>query len=222
MSLTTQQTAALKADLAANANQVTIGGVPTAISAVPHTADNAFAVAAWYNQSASPAYLAWNTAVAIKAVRAAVNLANYTPSDAVPASGSTAQVTNDQLVYQNRALACQLKQANAIFLVQGEGTVDATPAQFRQNFRDCMSAIPSGVSGANQDAGWGTPASPGAVRLAMQRSVTNAEKLFATAGAGGGPVGNVGTDPRGSATNPDGLTFVGQLTYQDVLTAWNS
>ena len=50
-------------------------------------------------------------------------------------------------------------------LVQGTGTVDATPQALRQSFNDCMTAIPSGSSGANQNAGWGTAATPGAVAM---------------------------------------------------------
>lgn len=52
MSLTPEQRTALAADIAANA--ATINGV--AISTLPHTADNAFAVALWYSQFVSPDY----------------------------------------------------------------------------------------------------------------------------------------------------------------------
>jgi hypothetical protein len=222
MSLSPAQIAALKASVAANANTVPINGVPTAISAVPVSPDNCQAVADWYNLAASPAYKVWDTAAALKAVRAAVNLANFTPADAAPASTGTVTGTNDALLYQNRALFCQLKQANAHFLINGEGAVDCSPLQYRQSFNDCMTLIPSGASGANQNAGWGTSASPGAVRLAMQRPATSAEKLLAVASTAAPNAGNVGADARGSATNPDTLAFVGSISGADVLAAMTS
>jgi hypothetical protein len=220
MTLSPAQLATLKTDLAANANTVLINGSPVAIKDVPHGGQNAQTVADWYNLTASPAYLVWNTLVDLKSIRSLVNLQNYTPSDPVPASGSTAQVTNDQMVFQNRSMVCQLKQANAIFLITGEGQIDCSPLQLRQSFNDCMTAIPSGPSGANQNGGWGTSAAPGAVRLAMQRSATNAEKLFAAASTAAPNAGNVGTDARGGTTNPDTLVVTGQISGTDVINAW--
>jgi hypothetical protein len=221
MSPTAPQLATLKADIAANTNTVLINGTPTQIKLVPASPDNAAAVAAWYNQAAAGPYRVWDTAASLKAIRAAVDLSKYTPSDSVPNAGSTTTVTNDQLVYQNRALACQLKQANATILIQGppEATVDCTGQQFRQSFSDCMTLIPSGVSGASTNAGWGTAGSPGAVRLAMQRPATNVEKLFSAQAAPAPAAGNVSTDPRGSTTNPDALVVVGPVDPSDVLAA---
>lgn len=222
MPLTSAQLATLKAAIAANTATINInGGGPVAINAAPTGSDANAAIAAWYNQAATPAYAAWNTATPIKAIRAATDLSKYTPVDNPPASGSTVQITNDALLYQNRALVCQLKQANAVFLIQGEGNVDATAQQFRQSFNDCMVNIPSGASGANQNAGWGTAGAPGAVRLAMQKNASNAEKLFSVQSAGAGPSGVVTTDPRGSTTNPDALVFVGSISAADVDAARN-
>jgi hypothetical protein len=225
MSLSPSQSTALKADIGVNANTIPAGFTWTgafaglAVKDVPATGDGNIAVAGWYSLTASPAYAVWNTQTPLKAIRAATDLSKYTPADAVPASAGSTQNTNDQLVYQNRALACQLKQANAVFLIQGEGTVDATGLQFRQSFNDCMTLVPSGTAGANQNAGWGTPAAPGAVRLAMQRSATNAEKLFAVQSTAAPNAGNVGVDARGSATNPDALVYVGGITFTDVESA---
>jgi hypothetical protein len=218
MALSAAQIQALRTDIAANTNQ--INGV--AIKDMPVNDDTAFAIAAWYNQNVSPSYTVWNNSVPIKTIRSAVNIANYTPTDAVPASGSTVQITNDQMVYQNRALACQLKQANAIFLIQGEGNADYSPTQLRQSFNDCMTTIPSGASGANQNAGWGTSAAPGPVRLAMQRLATNIEKLFAVASTAAPNAGNVGADARGSTTNPDTLVFSGAINGATVSQARSS
>lgn len=220
MPLTPAQLATLKADIAANTNTIPAGRpfAGTAINALPNTPDANFEIALWYGLTASPAYLAWRTDVSLTALRAAATLANYTPADAPPNSGSTQQITNDQLLYQNRALLCQLKQANAMFALQGIGTLDATSNNARQIFQDCMRNIPSGASGANQDGGWGPPATPGAVRLACQRSARNVEKLFCTAGSG---PGNTGADPRGSNTNPDVMGFEGTITGDDVTSARN-
>lgn len=215
MPLTPAQKTALKNDIAANT--ATINGVQ--IKDMPNTTDANFDIAAWYSALSSPAYLVWSDSVSLKTIRSAVNIANYTPTDAVPASGSTQQITNDQLVYQNRALACQLKQANAIFLITGEGEINCAPLQLRQSFNDCMTTIPSGASGANQNAGWGTSAAPGAVRLAMQRSALRIEKLLAAASTAAPNAGNVGGDARGSTTNPDTLAFSGSLTESDVTQA---
>jgi hypothetical protein len=59
MPLTPDQLTTLGAHIAANAN--TIGGV--AISELPHTPDNAVAVAEWYNLTAAPAFVVWRTFV---------------------------------------------------------------------------------------------------------------------------------------------------------------
>lgn len=68
MQLTTTQLLVLKNHIAANANTVLVGGVPTAISAVPHTPDNAVAVANWYNLPAVPDYRVYRTAVPMKEI----------------------------------------------------------------------------------------------------------------------------------------------------------
>lgn len=68
MNLSTAQLQALKAHIEANVNTVLIGGVPTAINAVPHSSDNAFAIAAWYNLDASPAFNVYRTSVPMSEV----------------------------------------------------------------------------------------------------------------------------------------------------------
>lgn len=204
MTLTASQKTTLKTDIAANTT--TINGVQ--IKDLPNTSDNNFAIAQWYSGVASPAYKVWDTACQRSALRAATDLSKFTPADTPPASGTTVQLTNDALLFQNRALVCQLKQTNAFTLIQGEGAVDCTASQFRLSFNDCMAAVPSGASGANTNAGWGSQASPGAVRLAMQKDATNIQKLLAVAGSGTGAAGNVSGDARGSITNPDALVYV--------------
>lgn len=155
------------------------------------------------NTLVSGPYFVWQTSISKMTVDAQVNKANFTPADTPP--------TGTDLAYQNRALLCQLKQTNAQWLTQGQGSIDARITSVRQNFKDCLTAIPSGASGANQEAGWGTAGTPGAVRLAMMRGATNVEKLFVTAAASG--PGNDGVSGnRGTNTNPDllGIGLDGQ------------
>jgi hypothetical protein len=222
MALTPAQLATLKTHILANTATVPINGTPTQIKDVVPSPDNCQAVADWYNLDANPVYKVWNTVVQLKNIRAAVNLQNYTPTDNPPASTGNVTGTNDALLFNNRAMKCQLQQANCLFLVQGEGAVDCTPLQYRQSFNDCMTLIPSGVAGASQNAGWGTSAAPGAVRLTMQRNATNVEKLFSVAATAAPNAGNVGADPRGGATNPDALVVIGPVSGSDVLTAMTS
>lgn len=169
------------------------------------------AAAGLANTLVSPTYFVWNPAVSKGSLDAAINKANFTPADAVPASGSTQQITNDQLLYNNRALICQLKQGNAQWLTGGDpgSSLDSRLANLRQNFQDCLTAIPSGASGASQNAGWGTPGSPGAVRTAMMLPISNVAKLYVTAATGPGNDGVAGN--RGTSTNPDlpGLDALG-------------
>lgn len=213
----------LKAKIAANTNTIPAGQPWTGsfagaqVKDVPNSPDGNAAVAGWYNLAT--AYLVWKTDADKALVDGQIAKASFTPSDAAPASGSTAQVTNDQLLFQNRALVCQLKQFNAQWLTAGAGTINASLSSVRQNFNDCLTQIPSGAGGANQNAGWGTAGAPGAVRLALTRTANNIEKAYAVAATG---PGNAGGDARGGGTNPDALVYEGTLTPSDVLSAKNS
>lgn len=222
-SLSPAQLTTLKNGITANANVMPAGQpyAGTAVKDVPHNDDGAAAVAWWYGQAAAGPYRVWHPQANLKDIRSAVDMSKFTPTDPVPANGTTTTVTNNQLVYQNQALVCQLKQANAIFLISGEGQIDCSSLQLRQSFNDCLTGIPSGASGAATNAAWGTPASPGAVRLAMMRPATWFEKLYAVQSAGAGASGVVSTDPRGGTTNPDTLVVSGSLSGTTVLQAWN-
>lgn len=214
MQLTTAQLQTLKASILANTNVIASGPFAgTQVKDVPNNADGRIAVATWYNLDASPTYKVWQTDVPKATIRSVTVVANYTPTDAVPAGPST------DLTYSNRAFLAQLKQANALFLITGDGGVNAGDSTLRGSFRDCMRQIPTGTSGADQDAGWGAPASPGAVRLAMMRLVSNVEKLFSVAGSG---AGNEAGQARGSDRNPDVLVIEGDLNGDDVQNALNS
>lgn len=147
--------------------------------------------------AATPAYFIWRSDGSKMVIGGVIGRSSFTPSDAAPASPST------DVTYQNRALLCQLKQTNAQWLTQGPGTINAQVQQTRQDFKDCLTGIPSGAGGANQDAGWGTAASPGAVRSAMMRAATNFEKLYSVQTGVGNTPGNQAADARGASTNPD-------------------
>ncbi len=219
MQLTSAQKTTLKASIAANVTTLNTIDVQSgntvlhnqtvAIQNVADIGDNFQRIAEWYNLPTA-AYLVWKTNADRATLDAQVNKANFTPSDAVPSSPST------DMTYQNRALLCQLKQTNAQWLTGGTGTVDARVTSLRQNFKDCLTGIPAGASGANVDAGWGTAGTPGAVRLVMMRLCTNLEKLFVTA-ISSSP-GNDGVPGnRGTNTNPDLLVLEGSnLTGPDV------
>lgn len=206
------QLTALAADIAASSDLIPFNGVQTAVNAIPHTPQGADAIATAYNLAT--AYLLWQTSASPIVIKKAVNAANYTPSDAVPGSPST------DLTYSNRAFVAQLKQTNIIWLTQGSDPIDFSKTQVRQNFKDSLTAIPCGASGANVDAGWGG-ASPGVVRLAMMRVATRAEKLFAAAGTMATGPGNDGVaGNRGLNTNPDAPVFEGIVIYPDILAGW--
>lgn len=166
------------------------------------------------NAVASPAYRAWATAISKQSIDDLIDKAAFTPSDSIPASPST------DLTYSNRAFLAQLKQSNALWLISGTGSINASLNSVRKNFQDCLRQLPTGTNGANQDAGWGAPAAPGAVRLAMMRAVTVGEKLFSVAATG---VSNDG-GTRGTTTNPDnfGPGAEGEVTLQNLIQAANS
>lgn len=219
--LTASQLTTLKNHLAANTATVTVGRTPFAINAIgvdDRSDEAAQRVADWYNLVASPAFSSWNPAAVKDLVAAAVTVSNFTPADSPPSSPST------DMTYQNRALLCQLKQSSAFFLTTGTVPIDARSSGARANFRDCLTSIPSGTNGANQNAGWGSAANPGATNLALQHLATNAEKAMGTTPTG---AGNDGTSTLGDPKNPgsagtdsQGAAIV-SLASQDIKDAWS-
>lgn len=221
MALTSAQKATLKSDIAANTTTISVlvdgqGDTPQQVqikNVVGSVGDNWQRIATWYNLPT--AYLVWRNAADKLFIDSLIVKSSYTPNDAAPASTNSIQGTNDALLYQNRALVCQLKQSNALWLTGGvAGTINASLASLRQNFQDCLRQIPSGASGVNQDAGWGVPLTPGNVRLGLMRAVNNVEKLFVSASTGPGTDG-VGAN-RGTITNPDAVSFDGTVSAADV------
>src|SRR5258707_4562001 len=147
MNLTTAQKATFKSWLDTNA--------PAGSFTEQQAADLA-------NTLASPTYFVWLSNASKATVDAQILKSKYTPTDTIPA-GSAADLTLP-LQYGNRAIMCQLQQANAQWLTGGPAsisTIDARPANVRQNFSDCMTGIPSGASGVGANAGWASPTGPG-------------------------------------------------------------
>lgn len=169
-----------------------VGGV--AIKDLPRNADNAFAVANWYNQAASPAYVVWRD-LPMEAVLNLITFANMTPADAVPTTPDLSVQ-----VWMARSLSCQGKQFNLQNLINGRTTAPMKKANYRAALQDCLTNIPAGAAGALLAANWV------GVRDGAKFSATNAEKLLAT-GAG-------------TSAAPSDLAFEGPVSDADVRQAW--
>lgn len=127
MSLTAAQLSTLKADLAANTNTVLVAGVPTAINTVPQNDDTAFAIAAWYNEIASPDWWVYRT--------------NLAKRDIYTKPSPTATVWNWPLFS-----GLNSGEANAWSELFGaEGVADASLPNTRQLWADVFSG-PSGTT----------------------------------------------------------------------------
>jgi hypothetical protein len=198
--LTAAQKTALKANLAANTNTVTINGQPVAIKDVPQGGQNAQTIADWYATTASPAYNVFRTDVAPQEIFDQVTWANFTPADAPDAT----------VQWSNRSLACQGKQFNLQILVQNQSVINAARVNVRAGLNDATTNLPSGASGASRSGGWAS------ILTILRRSASWAEKLFSVATTG------VGTDggTLGTTTNPALMTITEPITGQDVIDAW--
>jgi hypothetical protein len=153
-------------------------------------------MAAWYNQTYSPAFQVWRSQVPSSEVFGAINWKNMTPADTP--DGTT--------TFTNRALTCQNFQFNLQILLQGQSYITTGKPNIRQGLQDALMAVPSGASGTTQDAGWlGT----GKVKNTIQRPVTRAEKIWAT---------GTGT----SATPGDLGAFEGTVSNDDIVHALQS
>lgn len=206
--LTPAQQATLTADLAANTSQV--GGVQ--IKDLEKTADNAFAVAAFYNGATSPAYLVWRTEVPVADILDNVTWGNYTPNDSPPASGSTTQLTNDALLFNNRALLVQIKQTNLVTMLSGRNTFNAAKSTLRGGLNDATINLPTGTSGANRSGGWAN------IVTILRRTCTRGERLYVGVATGVGNDGIAGN--RGTSTNPDLLGFEGSISDANIRASW--
>lgn len=141
-----------------------------------------YAIAAWCNAAASPAYKVWNSSTPTSVIGDAVGWSSLTPVD----------MPDSTVVYTNRVLFSQAKQTNLQILIQGRDSLPTNKANIRAGLQDALTNLPTGAGGASIAAGWT------AVKTAIQRSATNAEKVLAS-GAG-------------TAANPSDLGFEGNVT----------
>lgn len=176
--LTSQQLAALKADILANPD----------LSSQPAGPDGAGAIADLYNADAAPDFIVWRTVTPIADVENAISWANLTPAD----------VPDTTALYTNRALACQARQFNLQMLIQGKSSIATGRPNIRSGLQDALTDLPSGAGGVVRPGGWV------ALKAAISRKATRAEKLLIAAGGAG------------TAGNPGVLGFEGRLTYQDI------
>lgn len=174
--MTPAQNAAIKADIAANAD----------LNAFPNTSDGNSEIAALYNAPAVPDFYVWRTNVPTAEVFDQIIWANLTPID----------VPDTTQAWMNRSLACQGKQFNLQTILTGRDKIDASKANIRAGFQDALTAIPSGVGGANKQAGWAN------LQTALSRKATRLEKLLAT-----------GT---GTQATPATMGFEGSVNYGDI------
>ena len=177
MSMTTAQLATLKTAILADANL-------TALVASFSTG----AIKDYLN-TPTAAYYVWQTAVSTQTLYDNITWANFTPVDAPDGTAT----------WTNRALACQGKQFNVQIILQGRDTLNASKANVRAGLQDALTAIPSGVAGANKSGGWTN------VQTAMQRLATNGEKVFASG--------------LGTTASPSTLGFEGYIQDSDVVQA---
>lgn len=127
-------------------------------------------MAIWFAQPAEPAFYVWKSSVNTDDVFDAINWALLTPAD-VPNVADSQQLIDTQI---NRSLVCQAKQLNLQIMLQGRQTINATKLRVRQALTDSLQNVPSGASGAAQDAGWAQ------VKATMHRPINRGERIFAT------------------------------------------
>jgi len=131
-------------------------------------------------------FVVWQTQASVLDIFDAINWANLTPSD-IP-DGTNAWLC--------RSLACQGKQFNLQTILSSRTTINASKANIRAGLQDALTSIPSGIGGANKNAGWTN------VNLIMQRNASLIEQILAT-----------GT---GTTANPATLVFEGLIYYTDI------
>jgi hypothetical protein len=139
----------------------------------------------------------WQTAASVQAIIDAIDFTKFTPADAVPTSAT-------ELVYLNRSQLVLIKQNNLSMLLQGRETIDASKPTLRAAIRDAVTALPTGVSGANVSAGG---ASASTVLSSMMRKARRIEALFAT------------VDSTTGSSTAKLLVFEGTITADEVAAA---
>lgn len=183
--MTTAQLATLKADILAD----------NALNVFPNNSDGNSAIATAYALFPGVDFFVWATAVPVRDIFDAIVWANLTPTDAPDGTAT----------WTNRSLACQGKQFNVQTLLMGQAFINGAKVNVRAGLQDALLAVPSGVAGATQSAGW-VP-----VRTALARKANRLEKLFANTVGGNGAL----------AQNAATMVIEGAITFSDVTDARN-
>ena len=208
MPLTPAQVAALATDIAANT--ATAPGTQGAIKDLPHTPDNAFAVALWYNLTVGSAYWVIRTDAPVTDILNNVTWANYTPNVTVTSTNATQAQANSNYA--------QGKMLNVQTMTIGRDSFNATLPNQTAGLKDATTALPCGANFANQTGGWNN------IVGVLQRQPTNVEKLFAVANTAVPTLQNGasarGTKYDGTNGNPDLMAFEGTLSDSDVRACW--
>lgn len=165
MALTSAQNTIVANDIATN----------PIFAAIPHTADGTYAVAAIYNQLASPDFIVWATNANVNDIYNAIDFTKYTPVDAAA----------ENLIGAQRLLIIQTKQMNLQNMLQGRTVIDASRANIRNGLKDAVTVLPAGASGALISAGGSSGVN---VLNACTRKATVIEKLLTTGPATTGTV----------------------------------
>ena len=137
------------------------------------------------NAVAVPGYFIWNNSVLTEAINDAITWTNFTPND----------IPDTTVLFQNRALICQLKLEQLQALLISRTFFDATKQTQVAGLQDALTNLPSGNAGVNRSAGWAS------VKLILSKPATVAQKLFAT-----------GT---GTQASPS-ITAVDYVDYEDI------
>lgn len=139
----------------------------------------------YLNAISAPDFFVWRSATPADEINDSILWDRFTPVD-----------TPDALVlYTNRAMACSIRQMNLEIQLLGKDVVNTSKPNIRKCFQDALTDVPSGIAGANRQAGWT------AVKTVISRIATVAEKLSAT-----------GT---GTAVSPADLVYEGTLSDSD-------
>jgi len=137
------------------------------------------------NAVAAPDYFIWNKAVPTDSINNAVVWTNFTPND----------TPDTTVLFQNRALICQIKLEQLQALLTSRTTFDATKQTQVAGLQDALSNLPSGNAGANRSAGWAT------VKLILSKPATVVQQLFSTGS--------------GTQASPS-ITTVDYVDYEDI------
>lgn len=137
--------------------------------------------------NAASTFVVWRTTTPVEDIQDAISWDRMTPN----------QAPDGTQTWANKALHAQGKQFNLQNLLLGRSSIPSAKPNWRSAFQDALSNLPTKSDGTNQDAG------TAAVKTAMERFATVAEKQFAT-----------GT---GSAGTPGSLVWEGSMTTDEVV-----